>query len=61
VAGSSHDARVFKNALLGETLINNPQGMISKNLHILGDSENSGDFAIQFIMILNIIKVPEKN
>ncbi|CAI6373613.1 unnamed protein product [Macrosiphum euphorbiae] len=36
--GSSHDARVFKNSLLGETLINNYQEMISKNLHILGDS-----------------------
>ncbi|CAI6373017.1 unnamed protein product [Macrosiphum euphorbiae] len=36
--GSSHDATVFKNSLLGETLINNPQEMISKNLHILGDS-----------------------
>ncbi|KAF0722235.1 protein ALP1-like [Aphis craccivora] len=36
--GSSHDARVFKNSSLGNTLINNPQEMISKDLHILGDS-----------------------
>jgi len=36
--GSSHDARVFKNSSLGHTLINCPQEIISKNLHILGDS-----------------------
>ncbi|XP_060848196.1 putative nuclease HARBI1 isoform X2 [Rhopalosiphum padi] len=36
--GSSHDARVFKNSSLGHILINSPQEIISKNLHILGDS-----------------------
>eukprot|EP00102_Acyrthosiphon_pisum_P011463 XP_008180195.1 PREDICTED: uncharacterized protein LOC103308511 [Acyrthosiphon pisum] len=36
--GSSHDARVFKNSSLGNTLLNNPQEIISKELHILGDS-----------------------
>jgi len=36
--GSSHDTRVFKNSSLGQTLINCPQEIINKNLHILGDS-----------------------
>ncbi|KAF0706204.1 protein ALP1-like, partial [Aphis craccivora] len=36
--GSSHDARVFKNSSLGDTLLNNPQEMVTKDVHILGDS-----------------------
>ncbi|XP_050064114.1 putative nuclease HARBI1 [Aphis gossypii] len=35
--GSSHDARVFKNSSLGDTLLNNPQEIVTKDVHLLGD------------------------